>query len=118
MIFWIITIEAALASVIYNMWLFDRLVRWEYDHQREQWQRDGSPDGYFWRPPGCTFWSSDMAKKRLGLLWLFSTPQWMAESPKCRRWLLQTRVISLLASLGAGLLLACLAIRFYAQWVG
>jgi hypothetical protein len=53
---------AVIALVLFYMRLFDRLVRWEYQHHREQWERDGKPDGFFWRvasqrngsmPNGC-----------------------------------------------------------------
>ena len=39
------------ATVLYNLWLFDCLARWEYEHHREQWERDGKPSGFLaWRP--------------------------------------------------------------------
>ena len=38
----------AFAAVVYGMWVFDRLIRWEYEHHREQWERDGKPVGIFW----------------------------------------------------------------------
>lgn len=99
-----------IATILYQMSLFDRLIRWEYDHHRDQWERDGKPDGYFWRAGECKFWSSDMAKKRLTGVWLFKTPGWAATSPECRRWLAQTRITSLVASL---ILLAVLFGAFY-----
>jgi hypothetical protein len=78
------------------MWLFDCLVRWEYEHHREEWERDGKPDGFFWRTEGRTFWKSDMAKKRLSVAWLFVTPSWAATAPECRRWLQHLRVATLI----------------------
>jgi hypothetical protein len=90
---------AALAAVLYYMRLFDSLVRWEYHHHHEQWERDGKPDGFFWRGEGCVPWSSGVAKKRLDVSWLFKTPGWAAQVPQCRRWLLQRRIISAAAAL-------------------
>ncbi|HXB02762.1 MAG TPA: hypothetical protein VNV15_08105 [Opitutaceae bacterium] len=80
-------------GVVYTMWLFDCLVRWEYDNHREQWERDGKPDGFFWRAKECVFWSSDLAKKKLGFWWMVKTPDWISESPKLRRQLFQMRII-------------------------
>lgn len=93
---WIFAAESALALVVYVMWLFDRLVRWEYEHCPDQWERDGSPNGYFWRARECRFWSSDIAKHRLGLAWQFHTPPWAADSRECRRWLLRMRIVAVI----------------------
>jgi hypothetical protein len=90
---------AIILTITYQMWLIDCLVRWEYEHHREQWERDGKPDGYFWCAKECKFWSSDMAKKRLPGAWLFRTPDWAAKSPECRRWLIHLRIIASLVSL-------------------
>jgi hypothetical protein len=89
-------------AVVYDLWLFDRLIRWEYEHEREQWERDGKPAGYFWRATECTFWSSMAAAKHLGFVWLFKTPRWIADKPECRRCLFQIRVIALIIYLAVG----------------
>jgi len=82
-----------MADLIGLMWLFDCLVRWEYDHHREQWERDGKPDGFFWRAKECVFWSSDFAKKKLSFWWMFKTPGWISESQRTRRWLFRLRML-------------------------
>lgn len=99
MIFGVVLLVSA---IFYQMFLFDRLVRWEYDHHREQWERDGRPVGYFWKADGCNFWSGDAAKKRVEFLWLFRSPCWIAETPECRRWLAKRRAIFLLCSIAVG----------------
>jgi hypothetical protein len=108
----------AMATILYQMSLFDRLIRWEYEHHRDQWERDGKPDGYFWRAGECKFWSSDMAKKRLTGVWLFKTPGWVATSPECRRWLAQTRVICLMSMLAVSVLLARLLLTHFVHHGG
>ena len=90
----------AVCLVVYGMWLFDRLVRWEYEHHREEWERDGRPDGFFWRAEGCTSWKSNIAKKRLSVAWLFDTPLWAASAPECRPWLQHSRVVALIWGTG------------------
>jgi hypothetical protein len=85
------------ATALYNLWLFNCLVRWEYQHQREQWERDGKPTGLLWRPKECEFRLSGNVEQRLNLLWLFTTPEWAAQSPECCRWLAQKRIITLVA---------------------
>lgn len=105
---------AIVASALYYMRLFDFLVRWEYRHRREQWERDGKPDGFFWRAEECVPWSSGVAKKRLDVSWLFKTPDWAAENTECRSWLLQRR---LLCAVGVLAILALLARLLFARFV-
>ncbi len=105
-----------IATILYQMSLFDRLIRWEYEHHRDQWERDGKPDGYFWRAGESKFWSSDMAKKRLTGVWLFKTPGWAATSPECRRWLAQTRVVSFVAALAVATTLLRIFFRWHWHW--
>ena len=103
-----IGVAAAFAAVLYYMRLFDSLVRWEYQHHREQWERDGKPDGFFWRAEECVPWSSGIAKKRLDVQWLFKTPTWAAETDQCRLWLLQRRIICAVGVLAVLVVLATL----------
>jgi len=53
------------SAIVYQMWLFDCLIRCEYEHHREQWERDGKPSGFFWHPKEREFWSSNSAMHRL-----------------------------------------------------
>jgi len=82
---WLIAMAIVLA-IVYQMWLFDCLVRWEYEHHREQWERDGKPSGFHWRPKECVFWLSNSAMHRLAGVFIFKTPDWAA-GLECRRWL-------------------------------
>ena len=97
---WLIAM-AIIFAIVYHMWLFDYLVRWEYEHHREQWERDGKPSGFFWRPKECVFWSSHSAMHRLAGIVIFRTPDWAAERPECRRWILGMRLTLLAAGLCA-----------------
>jgi hypothetical protein len=101
----------AFAAVLYAMRLFDHLVQWEYEHAREQWNRDGNPDGFFWRAAECSVLKSDLAKKRLGVLWLFRTPAWAAQSVECRKWLVQHRLISAAVAFAVFVVLSRLLFR-------
>jgi hypothetical protein len=96
---WILVGVSVVLGVVYQMWQFDCLVKCEYEYHRDQWERDGKPDGYFWRAKESTLWSSDAAKKRLGFLWLFKTPGWTIQRPECGRWLVRMRIITLAGAL-------------------
>jgi len=97
---WLIAM-VVISAIVYQMWQFDCLIRWEFEHCREQWERDGKPSGFFWRPKDCEFWSSNSAMHRLAGVFIFSTPAWAAERSECRRWILRMRLAVLVASLCA-----------------
>ena|ERR1043165_4520406 len=85
-----------ISAILYSSWLFDRLARYEYEHHREQWERDGRPIGVYWRPSETTIFRSRAGKNWWRLAWLFHTPRWARSSSQCRAWLLQIRCITLL----------------------
>jgi hypothetical protein len=102
------------AMVFYNLWLFDRLARWEYEHHREQWERDGKPSGFlFWRPKESDGWSSGRIEQSLNLRWTFKMPDWAAKHSECRWWIIQKRISSLAVVL---IILTVLVGTFYRWW--
>lgn len=81
---------STVVGIAYAMWLFDCLVRWEYDHHRDQWEAHGRPRGFYWKPQER---SSTWAQQWLGLVWTWKAPKWILENPSASRWLLQYRII-------------------------
>jgi hypothetical protein len=65
--------------------MFDVLVRFEYANYRSDWERDGSPHGFFWVPEEAKarffrmFPSFRSSNARTSCLqrWLFRTPVWV-----------------------------------------
>ena len=57
------------------------------------------PFGCFWSADECVGRQSDVAKQRLFFVWLFKTPDWVAQFPECRRLLLHYRTVALTANL-------------------
>jgi hypothetical protein len=74
--------------------VLDFLQKLLYSEVAEEWERDGKPNGFFWQVGERALWSSHIAMKRLDLLWLVETPNWARQNPKCRRWLLQKRILA------------------------
>ncbi len=83
-------------AIISDMWLFDCLVRWEYEHHYEQWVLDGKPIGLLsWRPTELNSkgWSAISGNEKcLDFKWLFRLPKWAANSLECRRWNFYRRI--------------------------
>lgn len=70
----------ALAYLI-SFFMFDRLVRLEYQRQRSDWIADGMPHGIFWVPAETVklgglliSGASSLASLRCWITWMFSTP--------------------------------------------
>ena len=71
---------------------FDRLVKIEYRQERESWIQDGKPMGFFWQAPESSWLQGGLARNRLSLLWLFSTPKWVAKDRSSRESMKRMRV--------------------------
>jgi hypothetical protein len=94
--FWMI----GTSSVAWAMWVFDLIVRWQYEHLREQWELDGKPNGIFWCAKESNGRSSEIAKERLFFTLNFKTPRWIAQSPECRRLLSHFRIAGMTGIIG------------------
>lgn len=81
--------------IVYGNILFDRLVETEYQFFPTAWRNDGRPDGYFWSAPECTFFRSARARGRLASDWLWSTPEWLSQSPEFQPLLKDYRLVRL-----------------------
>ncbi len=94
------------------MFSFDRIVRREHGHHRQQWEADGGPDGFFWTAseggPDAGFWSrwkrsiqsrrqGVSARMKLWLPYVFRRPSWAAGDPEARQRFLIYRVAVLSA---------------------
>ena len=91
-----------------NLWLYDKLIRWEYTYYKGNWKQDGSPTGVFWTPPelkppdllaiikglssmfyyqDSDYWKwrrSERTSRHLMFDWLFITPVWARGDWKAR----------------------------------
>ncbi|HRH41458.1 MAG TPA: hypothetical protein PKY82_07400 [Pyrinomonadaceae bacterium] len=79
----IISIFLMSAPMLIHFYLFDRLLKFEYKNFKDQWLKDGSPNGYFWTSPNSTFWNSTF--RRTDFIcekWIFDKPKWIFESAK------------------------------------
>ena len=89
-----------LITVVLDMCLFDYLVRWEYEHHRDQWEKDGKPSGYIiWCPKESIPMQLGRTeiKHDLNFFWTFKMPQWAAESIECRRWFFLKRICDIVS---------------------
>jgi hypothetical protein len=92
----------SIASIVWAMFEFDRLLRWEIEHYPQCWDEDGRPRGYLCKPPGAyvgPWWRPLEAKNRqiaLARRWLFKTPNWALNHANCQSWLRRYRLASAL----------------------
>lgn len=81
------------------------LIRYEYEHLRDQWEKNGEPQGML-------FWKSPHPPKRLlnryflsnpgltSIFWLFVTPKWIEEFPETKKYLRNMRLNALWWNIG------------------
>lgn len=69
---------------LFIFYLFDRIVKFEYENYKKRWIADGKPIGFFWVPeearseflrlPKIT---GSFARSRCCFRWNFITPEWV-----------------------------------------
>ena len=102
----IVCMAVFFAGTLRNLWLFDRLLKFEYAEHRAQWERDGRPIGFFWFPSEGRVLRGGLSRNICTLLWLFKTPAWIRDLSCLRRCLWQIRVIQLVNIVAWGVLVA------------
>jgi hypothetical protein len=85
--------------LIAAFWLFDKLVRLEYELHPESWKDDGKLTGFFWLPPDA---DKSLTRFSCSLSWLFGTPEWMSNEPKALRMIIWYRILIVAWFLGLG----------------
>ena len=72
---------AYFGSLLYSFAMFDRLVRLEHSQYRTEWDADGQPYGFFFKPHGWLHpYRGTFAFWRVTLAWPLSPPAWALES--------------------------------------
>lgn len=83
---------------------FDRLVKRQHDLHPGSWEKDGRPEGMFWRAEAPSFslvsFRSGIATQRCMMVWLFRTPQWVQGDQEAMRLLWRLRRLTLAWNLG------------------
>jgi len=106
-----ITVFALIASaaVITEMFYFDKIVRQEYTIYRQNWEADGMPSGYFWKPDEHRHKStmaSVIPRCRCELFWLFVTPVWAKADTNLNHYFMLWRVCYVFACLAVLIIIA------------
>ena len=77
--------------------ILDKLVSTEYEKHHEEWQNDGGPIGFLWKPPEYG-WVRGMAKGQISrerclARWLRHPPAWIEQDTTLLRLLRSYRVL-------------------------
>lgn len=65
-----------LGVILSTLHVFDKIVRNLYDHDRQTWENVGSPQGFFWRSQGVSFFAGLTGTKQLFNVLAVKTPNW------------------------------------------
>jgi hypothetical protein len=67
-------------------YFFDRVIKIQYGEHKDDWQKAGSPHGFFWVPKESASWTkvtpkaaSTRARTKHFFSWLFQTPEWIRQ---------------------------------------
>ncbi len=102
-IIFLLLLPFLIAAFIY----FDKIVKIEYIHYKNNWEVDGKPYGYFWKPLetksslgiGLSL-KSTYAFYRCSLIWLFSTPEWLRNNAEASKYIKYLRISVLIWNIG------------------
>ena len=92
--------------------IFDGLLRKQYQMARSEWERDGSPRGFFWRPIESTDFGGAWRRDQLLSRWVRKTPVWANSNSECVRMFQWLRVSACAWGVSACIAVG-LAIRFF-----
>jgi hypothetical protein len=77
---------------IATFFLYERLVKRQYQVAREVWEADGRPPGFAWAPPGTSVMRS-WTRGKAYFRWIAETPSWIREDDIARTLQRQLRVL-------------------------
>jgi hypothetical protein len=70
---------------------FDSLVKIQHAEHVDAWLADGSPWGFFWRPPGSAF-AGTFSRGWVSMKWILVTPEWVRDDQRAKKLLRRMRV--------------------------
>ena len=71
--------------ILTSLWMFDRILKFQYQNYREIWEEQGKSVGYFWFSPDEKSLSSFVSRIARSYSWTFFNDEWMANEPKILR---------------------------------
>ncbi len=89
-----------MGGLLFAFFNFDVLVKIEHRKYRDEWNFDGKPRGFFWRPVESTWFSSSIAAQKLSLRLLFKTPNWVHNDIEAMSRLKRLRLSVLIFNVG------------------
>lgn len=78
-------------NCLVTFFLFDRIVKHEFNHHYQQWIKDGYPIGFFWFPKTKDvsklnlFLLGSTSRSRYSLLWIVKPPYWAKTDIEIRK---------------------------------
>lgn len=86
-----------------SCWLFDRILKFQYQNYRDVWEEQGKSAGYFWFPPEEKSLSNYINRNVGTLSWTYFNDEWMNKEAKILQ-LVRFYRISAFMSLGIGVI--------------
>ncbi len=86
----------AFISLLTAFFLFDKILKFQYENYRSEWEKDGKASGFFWNAPESKIFSGSLARSISILSWTFGNNLWMKNEPQIVRTALLMRLSTFL----------------------
>lgn len=90
---------AFLVSLFRLFFIFDHLLKYQYEHYQDEWLRNGKADGFFWHAEGTTYAEGIQARGHLLETFRQGIPSWVVSNndtllllKKFRFWSMSCRI--------------------------
>lgn len=79
--------------------IFDSILRIQYKNHYSEWEEDGKPFGFFFRPKEINYFGSCIAMQSRCLALTFVTPAWSLNEPKVLKLIFWYRILGVFSLL-------------------
>jgi len=84
----------AAISLLSAFLMFDRIVKFQFENYRDEWEKSGKPNGVFTSIGDSTFLTSSLSRNIKLISWAFASDEWMKKEPSIIKkvWLMRSAV--------------------------
>jgi len=84
----------AAISLLSAFLTFDRIVKFQFESYRDEWEKSGKPSGFFLTVGDSSFLTSSLSRNVRLLSWTFASDEWMKKESSILKkvWLMRSSV--------------------------
>lgn len=84
----------AMISLLFGFIFFDRIVKFQFENYRDEWEKSGKPSGVFISIGDSSFLTSSFSRNIRLLSWTLASDEWMKKEPSIMKkvWLMRSSI--------------------------